>query len=232
MTNMYAKTKTWNIHVGCGFACTYCVPTFQAQAKRQRHNCERCYRYVPHRHIERLTPSRIPSSPIVFVGGTGDISFAPPSLIRAALPLIHKRPNQTFYLQSKNPLYLSQFVADLPDNVVLVTTLETNRDEGYCRISKAPPPTERYADFITLKWPCKVVTIEPILEFDFGSFLSRIVAIEPEYVWLGFNSRPRKVQLPEPSEAKVYMFMRRLVDAGIKVKGKTLQGVAVPGECA
>ena len=36
------------------------------------------------------------------------------------------------------PVYFERFLADLPDNVILLTTLETNRDDGYAAISKAP----------------------------------------------------------------------------------------------
>jgi hypothetical protein len=35
---------------GCHFDCTYCVPTFKAQARRQKKNCMRCYGYEPHEH--------------------------------------------------------------------------------------------------------------------------------------------------------------------------------------
>jgi len=68
------RSKDLDPFKGCGFACSYCIPSFQLQAKRQKHNCRRCYDYVPHFHPERL--DRIPSSPIVFVCGNGDFAFA------------------------------------------------------------------------------------------------------------------------------------------------------------
>ncbi len=46
-SNMYAGAKTWNPFKGCQFDCTYCVPSFQRQAKRQLHNCQKCYGYTP-----------------------------------------------------------------------------------------------------------------------------------------------------------------------------------------
>jgi len=54
ITNMYPAAKTWNPFKGCEFDCLYCVPSFQAQAKRQKHRCLECYKYQPHEHPERL----------------------------------------------------------------------------------------------------------------------------------------------------------------------------------
>ena len=42
-SNMYADAKTWNPFKGCHFDCTYCVPSFQLQAKRRKNECIKCY---------------------------------------------------------------------------------------------------------------------------------------------------------------------------------------------
>ena len=230
-SNMYATTKTWNPFKGCEFNCVYCVPSFQKQSKRQKHLCVDCYAYTPHCHQDRL--GKIPSAPIVFVCGNADISFCPPDFTRRIINQIVKhnqraRIQKTYYLQSKRPVYFEPFLAELPPNAVLLTTLETNRDEGYKAISKAPPPSERYRQFKALDYPRKVVTIEPILDFDLKTFFNWIRSIKPEYVWLGFNSKPKSVKLPEPTEAKVQELVNRLLDAGIEVRGKTLRGVVLP----
>ena len=81
---------------------------------------------------------------------------------------------------------------------------------------------------IGVDYPRKVVTIEPILDFDLKTFFNWIRSIKPEYVWLGFNSKPKSVKLPEPTEAKVQELVNRLLDAGIEVRGKTLRGVVLP----
>jgi hypothetical protein len=47
-----------------------------------------------------------------------------------------------------------------------------------------------------------------------------------EYVWLGYNSRPKSVKLPEPSPEKVQEFVGLL--AGIEVRGKELRGLVLP----
>ncbi len=224
-SRMYDETKTWNPFKGCGFDCTYCVPTFKRQAKRQKHNCQLCYEYKPHEHPERLV--KIPSSDTIFVCGNSDISFCDPHYavqIIETIKLHNQRcPYKTYYLQSKRPEYLHQFLGMLPENVILVTTLETNRDEGYYRVSKAPVPSERYRQFLALNYPRKVVTIEPMLDFDVDEFADWIITLNPEYVWLGYNSHPRALDLPEPEPNKVLSFADRLQRAGVKIRGKELR---------
>lgn len=219
---MYANTKTWNPFKGCLFECVYCMPSFQRQAKRQKHNCIDCYKYVPHYHPERL--KNIPSSEIVFVCGNGDISFCEPDYTRQIIESIKgknkKHPERTYYFQSKRPEYFQQFLSELPQNIVLVTTIETNRDEGYELISKAPKPSDRCRQFLNLDYPRKVVTIEPIMDFDMDIFFDWILAISPEYAWMGFNSKTESIKLPEPSMEKFHEFRELLTLADIEVRMK------------
>jgi len=132
---------------------------------------------------------------------------------------------RTYYLQSKQPDRLGLILGMLPREVVLVTTLETNRDEGYDAISKAPRPSFRVAQFKALDWPRKVLTLEPLMDFDTELFADMIASVEPEYVWLGFNSRPKQVALPEPSPEKVLALVARLHASGIDVRGKDTRGL-------
>ena len=107
-----------------------------------------------------------------------------------------------------------------PSNVKLVTTLETNWDEGYEQVAKAPLPSERYQQFLGLDYPQKVITTEPILNFDLEEFTSWVVDIGPAYMWVGFNSRARQVQLPEPSVEKLLGFTAALKQDGVQIKAK------------
>ena len=227
-THMYAAAETWNPFKGCEFDCAYCMPSFQRQAKRQKHLCEDCYRYVPHEHPERL--SKIPKAEIVFVCGNGDISFADPAYVHRIIDAIWTRcVRGTFYVQTKRPEFLRPYLGLLPPRVMLVTTLETNRDDGYGLVSKAPPPTERFRQFLDLDWPRKVVTIEPAMDFDVDVFAGWITNIGPKCVWLGLNSRPAEVRLPEPTPEKLRAFTGILIGHGIPVRGKSLRGIPLPG---
>jgi hypothetical protein len=227
-THMYANAKSWNPFKGCGFDCAYCGPSFKRQAKRQKQLCEKCYTFEPHEHPERL--ARIPAAEIVFACGNGDISFADPAYVRRIIEAMRgKGGGKTFYLQTKRPESLKQFLGLLPDTVILVATLETNRDDGYDKVSKAPPPSVRFWQFLGLDWPRKVVTAEPLMDFDVGPFADWIIRINPEYVWLGMNSRPAEVRLPEPTPEKLRGFTDILLGHGIPVRGKDLRGIALPG---
>ena len=72
------------------------------------------------------------------------------------------------------------------------------------------------------------MTIEPVLDLDVEEFAGWIVELQPEYVWLGFNSKPEAVTLPEPTHEKVGAFLERLAGAHIQVRGKTLRGLEIP----
>lgn len=230
-SNMYENAKTWTPFKGCGFDCSYCVESFQRQAKRQKRNCIACYQYEPHFHPERL--DKIRSAPIIFVCGNGDFAFASPEESKAIIAAIrkwtdrHPRSDTVFYLQSKQPSCLEPHLVDLPDNVILVTTLETNRDEGYEAISKAPPPSERYRQFLGLNYPRKIVTVEPMMDLDPEVLAEWIGKIKPELVYLGFNSRP-KPKLPEPSPETLGSFTGLVSSQGIPIVGKTLRGLVLP----
>ena len=227
---MYHEAKTWNPFKGCDFACSYCVPSFQRQSKRQKSLCEDCYKYAPHCHEGRL--KTIPGAKIIFVCGNADISFCPLNLSRKIIRRIsehNKRATyKTYYFQSKQPVYFEPLLMEFPENVILLTTLETNRDDGYDVVSKAPLPSERYKQFKALVYPRKVVTIEPVLDFDLELFDTWIKNIAPEYVWFGFNSKPKSVSLPEPTTLKAQELVDSLTAAGIEVRGKTMRGVKLP----
>jgi len=184
-----------------------------------------CYNYVPHYHPERL--DYIPSAEIVFVCGDGDISFCSQEYTESIIQRVSRHPMRTFYFQSKRPDYFKPFLSQFPPNVILATTLETNWDQVYHIISKAPMPSKRYEQLRRLDYPHRVVTIEPMADFDLDIFSSWIVDINPEYVWIGFNSRPKQVQMLEPSKQKVLEFVELLKAQDIEVRGKELRGLTV-----
>lgn len=233
-SNMYPETKTWNRSVGCLYDCVYCGPSFQRQLKRvaEHIGCEKCYTYEPHNHPNRTT---IPSAPTVFVYGTGDIAFYEPPQVRTTFEIIdHHKPRmeKTYYFQSKNPICFNRYMdwfKQNTDKVILLTTLETNRDEGYRGISKATLPTFRFKDFYELDYPRKAVTIEPVLDFDILDFVEWMLELKDqgtlEYVWFGFDSK--NCGLPEPTEELSQTFVNILTRNGIEVRGKSLRGVKV-----
>lgn len=222
-TAMYADTATWSPFQGCEFDCVYCRPTFQKQAKRKKRSCSQCYRYEPHQHPSRL--KKIPSKSRIFVCGNSDLSFAPEDYVRDIIEAIRThcaraRKRKEFYLQSKRPECFAPHLEYLPGNVILVTTLETNRDEGYERISKAPVPSERYRQFLGLNYPRKVLTIEPVADFDLDVMKKWIIDLNPIYLWIGYNSHVKSVNYPEPDGSKITALVRHVEAHGIPVRAK------------
>ena len=98
--------------------------------------------------------AKIPGAAIIFVCGNADLSFCKASFTRKIIEAVNQHsqrcPHKTFYFQSKKPAYFEPFLAEFPANVILLTTLETNRDAGYDEVSKAPLPSERYRQFKAL----------------------------------------------------------------------------------
>lgn len=206
MTHMYKETETWNPFKGCRFDCIYCDKSFKAQAKRQKHNCMKCYNYEPHFHPERL--NKIPKADLVFACGNGDIAFAKPQWILKILDKIESLPEYTFLLQTKKPSCLAEFEYIIPSNCIVGTTIETNRDTK--NISKAPEPCTRFYWMMDLECKRKAVTIEPILAFDMEVMKRWIRDINPEIVWIGYANHTNGLKLDEPELSKTKKLIKEL----------------------
>jgi len=225
---MYKDTETWNPFKGCRFDCVYCEPSFKRQAKRQKRNCLDCYDYLPHEHPERLDLKEIPDERIIFVCGNGDIAYAEPAYMKKVFEVMRKdtKKGRLWFIQSKAPMYFEQYLKELPGNAILLTTLETNRDTYYDNVSKAPPPSVRYKAFRDLNYPKKIVTVEPIMDFDLDIFADWLVSINPLAVFIGYNSHPKEVPLREPRMEKTLDLIVALKNKGIRVLTKELRKMA------
>lgn len=222
-SNMYrASTAQWNPFVGCLFGCLYCLLSFQRQLKRwAKNHCEGCYRFIPHEHPERLVQP-LPQTgfgQFIFTCSNGDITFCKTEYLQKIVDRIRCEKNKTFLLQSKNPRTFNR--GEFPDNVILGTTIETNRDADYAKISKAPVPSQRYRDFLEVRHPIKMVTIEPVQDCDNNVLVQWISEINPRLIWLGYDSR--KSRLPEPPLAKVQDLYWELGSRGFNVVLKTIR---------
>jgi hypothetical protein len=224
---LYKDTATWNPFVGCGYDCNYCKPSFQENHYFviQHRNCGL---YRPHIHPERLDVNKIPHEKTIFVCGDSDVSFCKPEDFRRILEVMKqdKMRDRLWFIQSKYPEYFSQFLAYLPKNTILLTTLETNRDTNYSSISKAPPPSDRYKQFLNLNYPNKIVTIEPLMDFDIEIFPEWILSLKPMAVFIGYNSHPSQVPLEETPMEKCLDLIVTLKNKGIRVLTKELRKMA------
>ena len=110
---------------------------------------------------------------------------------------------------------------EFPENVVLGITLDTNRDRLCQAVSKAPLPSERYDVFKSLNHPRKMVTVEPVMDFDLETMVCWMEHINPCMVWLGYDSS--NTDLPEPELAKVKELHWELGRRGFVVMLKTMR---------
>ncbi len=220
---MYPQSvKQWNPFVGCFYNCTYCKRSFQAQLKRwAKKNCRHCYEYIPHNHRERLFQKLPKTKPdqFVFACACGDVAFCESAYLGQIIQVMSEKRGTQFLLQSKCPAIFKD--SRFSKNVILGTTIETNRDTYNSFVSLAPHPYDRYKDFSKLKHHKKAVTIEPVMDFDVPELLSWLVEINPIWVQVGYDTR--KTGLKEPPLYKVDQLVCDLTDSGIPVYKKLIR---------
>lgn len=226
--NMYEDAKhRWNVITGCEFDCIYCKKSFQLQMKRQKpvidkngkkRGCQSCYDYTPHFHPERLNNSlpRTFRHEFIWACSSGDIAFAKEEWIHQVLERIAQLSDRTFFFQSKDPSCFKKY--EFPSNVMLGITLETNgimffEEDGskkmmYEEICKAPIPRQRWQDFLNLDFDRKIVTIEPILQFDVNVLVRWMRMLDPIRIYVGYDTK--KSNLPEPSLTKTKQLIHEL----------------------
>jgi len=139
-------------------------------------------------------------------------SWVPDEWIVRVLEHVRRFPETTFLFLTKNPQRYGEFkdlLSDL-DNVILGATIETNRDYGYKRISRAPWPSERLAAMRSLSlsgFENLMVSIEPIMDFNLP-FPEDIRALKPRFVYVGYDNYNCK--LPEPPLKKTLSLIKKL----------------------
>jgi len=203
-------SRTWNPITGCLHYCKYCWARSYALSKlknsqRYAEGFKPCFN-----HDELI--KEFHEGEIIFVCDMGDI-FSPhvhDEWILKVLEHIRKYPNTIFLFLTKNPARYRDFIDVMPPNAILGSTIETNKDDIYIqhRISYAPLPSERYKAMRELKWPWKMISVEPILEFDIDIFIKWIEDIAPIIVYVGYDNYGWR--LPEPPLSKTLEFIEKL----------------------
>ncbi len=215
--NMYPwVTHTWNPLAGkCQHDCQYCYMKRSFLGNLKKYKGEA-------RLAEGELDADLGAGKTIFVGSATDIfgEWVPESAIKSILNYCRKFPNN-YLFQSKNPGRFAEFLELLPKNSIIGTTLETNRKYN---ISQAPQPPQRYQDFRSIEYPRKMVSIEPILDFDLEEFLMWIEEINPEFVSIGADSK--NYDLQEPDSNKIEELIKGIEsNTEIRVK-KNLRRVA------
>lgn len=154
---------------------------------------------------EKELETNLGSGNFIFVGSSTDmwVEDMPRIWIESVLNYCIFYQNR-YLFQSKNPRRFTRFT--FPSDVVLGTTIETNRLYG-TDISKAPPVGQRAIWMKEISLP-RMVSIEPIMDFDFDILVHWIRQIAPIFVSIGADSKGHN--LPEPSAKKTKALIEEL----------------------
>ena len=203
-------TQTWNPVSGCLNNCKYCWARKLANTKLKK---------IP-RYSEGFKPrlnenefnTKFSNGDFVFVSDMGDLfsEFIPSNWIKKILDHVRLFPEAYFLLLTKNPSRYHEFILEMPKNVILGATIETNLDHivEQNAISRAPLPSERYIAMKELQWDKKMLSIEPILDFDVETFSYWIENVFPFLVYIGYDNYNHK--LPEPSLNKTMKLIKKI----------------------
>ena len=197
--------------------------TFNAIKGKCPHDCIYCYMKVFKQNDLRLDEKEFKTNlgdhNFIFVGSSTDMwaEDVDSAWITRVLNYTNYNGTMNKYLfQTKNP---ARFIGgwSFPTETILACTIETNRD--ITDISKAPSPEERYHSFKYINMP-KMVSIEPVLDFDTDVMLEWIKTIKPEFVSIGADSKNHG--LPEPSPDNLRDFLNKLSSITEIVQKKNL----------
>jgi len=206
--NMYADCDTWNPIKGCEHGCSYCY--LQKLAKRYGYRINP--RFAPHEMNTVLKTTKI-----LFVGSTADMfgSWVPDDWIEKVLEHCNMYPEVTYLFQSKNPERFFDWVDKFPLNTILGTTIETNCN---FKLSKAPSVHDRCIALSSLDRFRRMVSIEPIMDFELEPFVKMIGFINPEYVSIGANTNS-DARFEEPTAMQVRNLIKKLAEfTAVKAK--------------
>jgi DNA repair photolyase len=212
---------SWNPVTGCLHGCSYCWARRLALTRLKRHLHYALHGFNP-AFNERALARRFKPGEWVFVSDMGDLwgSWVPSRWIERVLEVVRANPRTEFFFLTKNPIRYFEFLDRMPENATLGATVETNRDEGYEQISRAPKPSERLEAMAELDWPRKVIVVEPVLDFDLEEFAEAVKRVGPAEVYIGYDNYGCK--LPEPPLAKVKTLISRL-EGLTRVHSKSLR---------
>lgn len=194
--NMYEfVTHTWNVIKGkCEHDCVYCY------MKR-----------FPQKDLwfdAKELKTDLGEGNCIFVGSSTDM-FAenvPQDWITATIVHCKQYPKNTYLFQTKNPKRFLEFKNLILPNFILGTTIESNREVGLA-YSKAPPIIERIVTMEKLDVR-KMITIEPVFDFDLDEFISYLQNIQPEWINIGADSNTKRDYIiTEPSKEKLKEFI-------------------------
>jgi hypothetical protein len=146
----------------------------------------------------------------IFVGSSCDLFAMDVDFldVSAVLARCNFFDNQ-YLFQTKNPgnLYQYGFYDLFPAKSIFCVTMETNRHISGI-MGQAPSPKARAETLSSLDIENKMITVEPIMDFDLEEFVRMIRMCHPDQVNIGADSGHN--HLPEPSTEKIEALINAL----------------------
>jgi DNA repair photolyase len=147
----------------------------------------------------------------------------PSWMVRRVLEWIGQN-DATFLILTKNPKGFLDYVYDLPDNIAIGITCESNRTYS---LKPLMSQFERLRVFKEIsyndkmKYYPRLISVEPIMRFDMITFFNHISFCKPDCVAVGYDSNYSK--LNEPFKAKTLQLIYNLRKSGILVIEKLIR---------
>ncbi len=209
--NMYPfVTHTWNAIKGkCPHDCLYCYMKKWGTKMK------------PLRLVKAELRDKFESGQFIFIGSSTDMWLAPDEMIEAVMDKCLKYPDVKYLFQTKDPSRFRKWLNVFYQmKAILACTIES--DINYPLISNAPYQDKRYLAFCQIDYPHKMVSIEPVMDFNTERFLKWIDHIRPLFVSIGANTNSA-VKLQEPSSEKLQGFIDKLSSITEIVQKKNLK---------
>ncbi|MDR1902551.1 MAG: phage Gp37/Gp68 family protein [Treponema sp.] len=196
--NMYSWiTHTWNpVRGKCPYECSYCYVGRRGEQK-------------PLHIDEKELRVDLGEGNFIFICSGCDLFHpnVPEEWIERVLDRTLQFPRNRYLLHTKNPGRICRFTDRLNDRYTACVTIETNREYGKYNVSNAYPTWARAVEILAVKLP-RMITVEPIMDFDTDVFAHFILNANPVQVNIGADSGWNG--LPEPSREKVEELIERL----------------------
>jgi len=145
----------------------------------------------------------------VFMSSMHDLfaDAVPEDIIRQILARCKERrfSHLTYLWQTKNPLRFNAFIDRYPKQSIFGTTIESNRS---LVVSNAPSVDRRHRAMECLKLKPKMVSIEPIMDFNLDVLVGWMKDIRPAFVSVGADSKNK--HLVEPPADKIKALVEAL----------------------
>jgi DNA repair photolyase len=150
---------------------------------------------------ERELKTDLGKGKVIFIGSSCDMfadDIEDKDILRV-LDKVREHQENRYLFQTRNLIRIKNFM--FPIDTIIGTTIETNRYRLADHYSAAPSVLYRIEEMKECLIKRKIVTIEPIMDFDVAPFVNIIETIKPIQVHIGADSGNNG--LPEPSKEKI-----------------------------